>query len=98
MSGQIIGQFTAEEIAQEQRKVQTIEIDCRPMTPRPDSYIEGVIEDTGLPLRDPVAKCFGNWTWDYSDVSPEEWKKAQELTAPRIKRLYDEGYIRYGSW
>jgi len=28
--------------------VQTIELDCPPLTPRPGTYIAGVIEGTGL--------------------------------------------------
>ncbi|AMM44896.1 hypothetical protein SP15_097 [Bacillus phage SP-15] len=76
----------------------TIELDCAPLTPRPDTYIEGVIKDTGLELRKPVSTLFGNWTWDYSDVSDEVWEKAQPILEERITKLHNQGSIRYGSW
>ena len=77
---------------------QTIELDCAPGGPRPGDLIGQVIEGTGLPSREPVGKFFGNWTWDYGDVPPEQWKAAQAITRPRIIELYETGKIRYGSW
>jgi hypothetical protein len=78
--------------------VQTIEIDCVPATPRPDSYIEGIIEGTGLELKEPSDKSFGMWTWDYSEVPNEKWKEIQPILKERITKLYRNGNIRYGSW
>lgn len=78
--------------------MQTIELDCAPMTPRPDEYIEGVIEGTGLPLREKVSTFFGNWTWDYTDIDPAVWEAARPILKERIKALYHNGCIRYGSW
>jgi len=60
--------------------------------------IDGVIQGTGLKERDPVSTFFGNWTWDYSDVPPEDWLKAQPVLMERVKSLYRRGLIRYGSW
>lgn len=79
---------------------QTIELDCPPMAPRPDSYIGGVIEGTGLEVKEPIVgpASFGNWTWDYSEVSEEEWKAIQPTLKKRISALYHSGAIRYGSW
>ena len=77
---------------------QTIEIDCAPCTPRPDSYIAGVIEGTGLELREKVGAFFGNWTWDYSDVPAEKWEAIRPTLKERISALYNSGAIRYGSW
>lgn len=77
---------------------QTIELDCAPGGPRPGDLIGEVIKGTLLEPREPVGMFFGNWTWDYSDVPAEEWEHAKLLTAPRIKKLYADGYIRYGSW
>jgi len=77
---------------------QTIELDCPPGFPRPGDLIEGVIKDTGLPLREPVSKVFGEWTWDYADIPEEQWKKAQVILAERIAALYNTNVIRYGSW
>lgn len=77
---------------------QTIELDCPPLAPRPDTYIAAVIEGTGLPLREPVSKSFGNWIWDYSDIPATVWKAANPKIKRRITKLYNNGSIRYGSW
>lgn len=77
---------------------QTIDLDCAPMTPRPDSYIAGVLKDTGIEVREPSSKLMGNWTWNFEDVSEETWEKAKPLFKKRIEKLYEEGKIRYGSW
>jgi hypothetical protein len=77
---------------------QTIELDCPPGAPRPGDLIEAVIEGTGLPLRKPRSTVFGNWTWDYGDIPPLLWRDIQTTTSERIRDLYRQGTIRYGSW
>lgn len=77
---------------------QTIELDCAPGTPRPDSYIDSVIKDTGLPSREPVSKFFGNWMWVYNDIPAEQWERVRATLKERITALYNAGRIRYGSW
>lgn len=91
-------QALLDEVTAVQANTQTIELDCAPGTPRPDSYIAGVIQNTGLPLRDPVGNFFGNWTWDYSDVPADTWKAIQPTLKERVIALYNSGRIRYGSW
>ena len=78
----------------------TIELDCPPGDPRPGDLIEGIIRDTGLPIRDPVSKVFGNWTWSYHDVEDISnlWTKIRPTLKRRIQTLYQQGVIRYGSW
>jgi len=80
--------------------VQTIELDCAPVGPRPDAFIAEVMKDSGVEYdkREPVGKFFGNWTWNFSDIPEEVWKKAQEVFKKRITALYYAGHIRYGSW
>lgn len=78
--------------------MKTIELDCPPGSPRPGDLIEGVIKDTGLELREAVSRFFGNWQWDYSDVSDDIWARAQPVLCERITNLYNSGVIRYGSW
>jgi hypothetical protein len=78
--------------------IKTIELDCPPGAPRPDELIQGVIKDTGLELREPVGKFFGNFTWDYRDVPDDVWLKAKPILKTRITALYQCGRIRYGSW
>lgn len=79
-------------------KIQTIEIDCQPGFPRPGDLIDGVIEGTGLPKRESVGRLFGNWTWDYTDIDPEIWEKANPILKERLKKLYEDGVARYVSW
>lgn len=78
--------------------MQTIELDCAPGAVRPGDLIEGVIKDTGLPERKPVAMFFGQWTWDYTDIDPAVWAAAKPVLKERITALYHGGAIRYGSW
>jgi hypothetical protein len=79
---------------------QYIEIDCAPGFARPDSYIKGVMEGSGVEYdgREPVSMCFGNWTWVFDDIDEETWKDAQATFQQRITTLYEQGFIRYGSW
>jgi len=79
-------------------EVQTIELDCPPGCPRPGDLIGGVIKGTGIKKKEPICKFFGNWTWDYSDVSPKTWVKIKPVLKERIESLYHSGAIRYGSW
>lgn len=78
--------------------LQTVQLDCRPGYPRPGDLIEGVIEGTGLPLRQECSTFFGMWTWDYSDIDPEVWVEAQQIMKERVVALHEAGAIRYGSW
>lgn len=75
----------------------TIELDCAPGATRPGDLIGAVLKDTGLPVRDPISKVFGNWVWDYSDMA-ETFTNAQPLLKERIENLYHSGAIRYGSF
>jgi len=77
---------------------QSIELDCPPGWARPDYFIAEVIKGTGLELREPVFKWFGNWKWDYSDVQEEQWLTLRPLLKKRIESLFERGVIRYGSW
>jgi len=81
-----------------QQKTQTVELDCQPGQPRPGDLIEGVIEGTGLPLKEAASKFFGNWTWDFNDIPKEVFDKAKPIMKERITALYHSGVIRYGSW
>lgn len=80
--------------------VKTIELDCAPCTPRPDTYIAGVLEGTGIELGDkqPETKLFGNWEWNFDEVPDDVWNAANPIIGERIKKLDAQGKIRYGSW
>jgi hypothetical protein len=78
---------------------QTIELDCAPFTPRPDTVLKDVLEDTGIPSdREPVSMVFGCWTWDYSDIPEATWNEKVGIIKERILEAYGAGRIRYGSW
>jgi len=76
----------------------SIELDCPPGNPRPGDLIGGVITGTGLELKEPVSKFFGNWKWIFPEVSEEYWKGIQPTLKERIVKLHESGFIRYGSW
>lgn len=91
------GNGIVHQLGQEETE-QTIELDCAPGDPRPDVYLPGILEGTGI---EPVEKCsaiFGNWTFNFSHVPKEKWKECQPIFKERIKELHSKGYIRYGSW
>ena len=75
-----------------------IQIDCAPGPIRPGDLIGKVIENTGLELKEANSTFFGNWTWDYNDVDDATWEKAKPIVGARIKGLYEQGVIRFGSW
>ena len=77
---------------------QTIEIDCAPGALRPGDLIVGVIEGTGLKVKESSGRFFGNWSWDYSDVDAETWNNAKTVLKERLTKLYNSGTIRYASW
>lgn len=77
----------------------SIDIDCAPATPRPDTYIGKVGEILGITeIPNPVNKFFGNWTWEFEGFTKEQY---DEL-APRLKEylfnLYDDGKVRYAAY
>ena len=79
----------------------TIEIDCAPGKQRPDSYIEGVLKDTGLTLEDfnEPLKSFGNWSWALKDQGKiDTFYAAKPKFKERLQSLYSAGAIRYASW
>lgn len=77
--------------------VHAIELDCAPGTPRPDSYIGGVVKGLGLDLKDPVSKLFGSWSWEFLDTDAH-WEEITPILKERIEALYHRGCIRYGGW
>lgn len=81
---------------------QSIEIDCAPMTPRPDTWIGGIVAGTGLPedgLPGRITnKFFGNWVWDFSDVPQDVWDAANSTIKERLTNLFEHGRARYVSW
>ena len=78
---------------------QSIELDCPPGYPRPGDLIDGVLEGTGLKPGETVSRLFGNWIWEFPDITEDEWKtRIRPIIKPRIVALYEAGVIRWGSW
>ena len=78
--------------------METIELDCPPGGIRPGDLLPKVLEGTGLKVEEPIAKLFGEWTWQY-DVPRDVWERdIQPIIKPRIEALYHNGMIRWGSW
>lgn len=76
----------------------TIELDCAPGNPRPGDLIDDVVRGLGLNVGETVSMLFGNWKWRFDEVSDERWKEIQPTLKERITLLYNNGFIRYGSW
>jgi hypothetical protein len=77
---------------------QTIGLDCGLFLPRPDQLIGPLLEDTGLKVRPPLITWRGCWIWDYSDIPPDQWQKAEPILKSRILEWYHSGLIYGGSW
>ena len=77
-----------------------IELDCPPLSSRPDSYLPYVLEGTGLTANDfnLVSKSFGNWTYECHKDKDEVYAQNIPKIAQNITSLYHSGKIRCGSW
>ncbi len=78
-------------------KEKQIQIDCAPGITRPNTYLEGCLKGTGIDMREPINKFFGEWSWNFNDISDEKWKEVRPVIWKRIKECYNEGWIRFGS-
>lgn len=79
----------------------SIELDCAPGATRPWHLIVGVCKGTDLEKfvdDSNVGAFFGHARWPFKGFSCEEWNRIQGVTAPRIRKLYFSGAIRYGTW
>jgi hypothetical protein len=80
----------------------SIELDCSPGSPRPDTLITGVLEGTGLTTEDfkEPSTWFGNWTYHLKSEPhlEDKYEEAREVIKERVTDLYQRGRIRYGSW
>ena len=77
---------------------QTLELYCCPNKPLPEGLLEKALKDTGLEPRKDASHVYGNWAWDYSDVSPTKWKAIGRVLGRNIRSLYHRGLIRGGQW
>jgi hypothetical protein len=78
-----------------------IALDCEPGTPRPDCHLPNVLVGTDLTMEDfeIISKFFGEWIFKLKDDQKGElYVKNKAVIGERIKKLYDDGSIRYGAW
>jgi hypothetical protein len=78
----------------------TISLDCPPGAPRPGDLLPSVLNGIGVVI-DPentVMRFFGCWRWEVPKEYEELYVANRELIAERIKKLYNDGAIRYGDW
>ena len=76
----------------------TIELDCPPGNPRPKNLIDDVLKDTGITVSKEVSTLFGCAEFVIPSEFEEKFKEHRELIKERVTRLYEQGFIRYGSW
>lgn len=81
----------------------SIELDCPPGGIRPDDLIEGLLESTGLTLkdfRDSGTPFFGakHWLLQAEAGKDDLYTEKRDLIKERVTALYNQGFIRHGSW
>lgn len=78
----------------------SIEIDCAPCTPRPDTILPYALKDTELTVDDfkKVSTFFGNWTYVPFESKDEVYAKFQPTIRKNLNEAYDQGKCRYCSW
>ncbi|QKF94220.1 hypothetical protein QKU48_gp0762 [Fadolivirus algeromassiliense] len=80
--------------------IHRIELDCPPGSTRPDTCLSIVLSGLELTEDDFVitSKFFGEWTFELKQEKNETYLKLKKEISERIKKLHDQGFIRYGSW
>lgn len=81
----------------------SIELDCPPGGIRPDDLIEGILKGMGLEVldfEDSGVPFFGakNWILKEKSGKDELYTEKKPEIKRRVVQLYNDGYIRYGSW
>lgn len=76
----------------------SIQLDCAPMTPRPDTLLPDVLKDTGIVLGEPDSMLFGCWSWTIPPEQEAAYCAARDTIRERIEALYHNGAIRFGGW
>jgi|EP00966_Prymnesium_polylepis_P164854 hypothetical protein len=77
---------------------QEIVLDCEPGVVRPGDLIPGFLEGTGIEPVEASSKLFGSCTFKFDHIDKSVWETNQKTFEERIKLIFDQGLIRYGSW
>jgi hypothetical protein len=80
----------------------SIELDCAPGNTRPKHLIGGVLRGTGLNEEDfdTGDPFFGHQIWVLKESANKDalFTKAKPKFKKRIEKLYENHFIRYGTW
>jgi hypothetical protein len=78
----------------------SIEIDCAPGTPRPDTVLPLALSNTEMKVEDfeKTSTFFGNWTYVPLLEKEELYANSQNTIAENLKQAYAKGKCRYCSW
>ena len=77
---------------------QEIILDCAPGMIRPGDLLPGILLETGIEPVEASSKLFGSWVFCFDHIDKSVWESKKETIEKRIKVLFDQGLIRYGSW
>jgi len=78
----------------------SIEIDCAPGLPRPDTHFNNMCEICELDIswfKSPT-KFFGNWEWKVNPEYNSQYIKKQKEIQTYLTDLYIYSNVRYASW
>ena len=78
----------------------SIEIDCPPFTPRPDTHFSNLCKECSIDavwFNNPT-KSFGNWEWTVKQEYEKNYQEKQSAVKNYLTSLYRSGSIRYASW
>lgn len=73
----------------------SLNIDCSPGCPRPDSYCLVVFQMLKAELCEPDSKTFGNWHWTIENVDRDVFSEVKDSISAKFNNLYERGKIRY---
>ena len=86
-----------------------IEIDCPPLSNRPDYFYNLILNEIMLKNDlcrqwvlnvkkiNPNTKLFGNWTWNL-DIEDNIKSDVQSIFKEKLELYYNNKFIRYASW
>ena len=77
---------------------QEIILDCAPGMIRPGDLLPSILLETGIEPVEASSKIFGSWVFEFHHIDASVWEANITTIAERIRALFDQGIIRYGSW
>lgn len=80
--------------------MQTIELESSSGSPQPKQLIVDILANTGITVDDLtlLSNFKGNYTWQVNENKVTEYLMILPIVRDRIRQLYHNGVIKYGSW